>query len=102
MKGYPLPMMLQNLEPEAESMARQILMTAARKNPVLRRGWFQAKRELDEQMADEVERWESMTDPEGRLLLDEVLDKEVGLGCDRSVYSEAWQLEWNPNDDLPF
>jgi hypothetical protein len=102
LNGYPLDMMVRALEPALQQQVRMTILQKARRNPPLRSAWFQAKRELAE--ADESylhhHYQHLMEDPSGRLLLDDVLDKEIGLDCTDSVH--GWLDEFNPNDDLPF
>ena len=100
-KGYPLSMMVSAMDAQTIDLARKAILNLALRDPALRRGWFAAKKELDSDAEEAFQRYQEMADdPTGRSLLDEVLDKEVAMGCPASVHS--WNDEFNPNDDLPF
>ena len=96
MNGYPLDLMVREMDQEATQLARRAVLVEARKNRSLRDAWFKAKANLYSSDEAYLNHFISMN--EGRGLLDEVLDKEIGLGCERSVHS--WYDEYNPNYDI--
>lgn len=96
MKGYPVRTILLEMQgAEADRRLRTVIIRAARRDNIIKHAWNEACRSVREQ---EEEMYQDYLARQDRSLLDDALDKELGLGCTRSLYS--WEREYNPQNDL--
>lgn len=96
MKGYPVRVVMLEMQgEEAQRRVRTVILRAARKDRVIKHAWNEACRSVREQ---EEAMYQDYLARQDRIMLDDALDKEVGIGCTRSLYS--WENEYNPQRDL--